>query len=453
MNGVSGFFVPPYPERPKSRLPLPELLRRARRSFLEVWLDAHFEQEMIPTRLLARRILICNSPDSVQDAFIDQHAALERKSPQMRHALEPLLGDGLFISDGLVWKERRRVVAAVTHPSRLASLTPVMTEVAAEFREAWRARPAGQPLDLLAAMGQLAAEVICRTLFGRRLGGEAAATVVQAFARYQARIGHLDLFSVLGLPDWLPRRRGGVTAEVRQIHAVIEGLVQEAMQGGEASLIRAMAEAALPGSGRPMDATAFRNEAATLFMAGHETTANALAWAFYLLSQAPAAEARAVAEAGALGGRAATWEDLPRLPFLRAVVEETLRLYPPVPLLARQAQESITIAGHAVHPGDLVMVVPWLLHRHRRWWRWPDQFLPDRFLPGGPERPRHAYVPFSLGPRVCTGMGFGLAEAVIVLATLLPAFHLRLAPGARVFPVCRLTLRPGEALPMLLTPR
>jgi cytochrome P450 len=113
----------------------------------------------------------------------------------------------------------------------------------------------------------------------------------------------------------------------------------------------------------------------------------------------------------------------------------------------------VTIAGHPVAKGELVMVVPWLLHRHRLWWEAPDEFRPERFLPGAPERPRHAYVPFSLGPRVCTGMGFGLAEAVIVLATLLPACRLRLAPGAVVAPVCRLTLRPGETLPMLSGPR
>ena len=315
-------------------------------------------------------------------------------------------------------------------------------------------RAAGRrAVDVLAEMGGLAAEVICRTLFGRALGGEAAATVVQAFARYQARIGHLDMLSVLGLPDWLPRPRFGVGGDVARIHAVVDGLVRQAMAGGEASLIGAMAEAALPGSGRPMDATALRNEAATLFMAGHETTANLLAWAFYLLSQAPEVEARAVAEAATLGGRAAGWDDLPKLPYLRAVVEETLRLYPPVPLLARQAQEAVEIAGHAVAKGTIVMVVPWLLHRHRSWWDRPDEFRPERFLAGAPERPRHAYVPFSLGPRVCTGMGFGLAEAVIVLATLLPAVRLRLAPEARVFPICRLTLRPGETLPMLVERR
>jgi cytochrome P450 len=453
-----GHFVPPYPDRPTARLPLPELLRRARRSFLEVWHEGHFSQDLIPTRVLAQRMLVCNSPESVQQAFIDHHAAFERKSPQMRHALEPLLGDGLFISDGLVWKERRRVVAPVTHQSRLHLLAPVMTDIAAERRAAWAALPPGSGLDVLAAMGHLTAEVICATLFGRRLGAAGAATVVDAFRRYQARVGNIDLPSLLGLPEWFPRTLlpglRGVSPEVKRIHAVVDELVAGALRGGEASLIRAMAEATLPGRDRPMDATAFRNEAATLFMAGHETTANLLAWAFYLISQAPGAEARLVAEARAvLGGRAASWDDLPNLPYTRAVVDETLRLYPPVPLLAREAQAPATIAGHAVQPGTLVVVVPWLLHRHRRLWDSPDHFAPERFLPGAPERPRHSYVPFSLGPRVCTGMGFGLAEAVIVLATLLQDFRLRLAPGAQVFPVCRLTLRPGETLPMVLERR
>ncbi|MBL6457016.1 cytochrome P450 [Belnapia sp. T6] len=429
------------------------MLRRARRNFLEVWLAGHFSQPLIQTRVLAQRILVCNSPESVQQAFIDGHEALERKSPQMRHALEPLLGDGLFISDGLVWRERRRVVAPVTHHSRLPELAPVMTSVIEERRDAWRGLPPGAPTDILASMGQLTAEVICAALFGRRLGAGAAATVVEAFRRYQARIGNTDLPSLLGLPDWMPRLRLGISPEVRRIHAVVDGLVAGALRGGESSLIGAMAQAALPG-GQRMDATAFRNEAATLFMAGHETTANLLAWALYLLSQAPEAEARLAGEAqAALRGRAAGWEDLPALPYTRAVVDEALRLYPPVPLLARQAGAPLTIAGEAVAPGTIVIVVPWLLHRNPGLWDQPDHFAPERFLPGAPERPRHAYVPFSLGPRVCTGMGFGLAEAVIVLATLLQEFRLRLAPGARVFPVCRLTLRPGERLPMVLERR
>ena len=438
-------FVPPFPPRHTGRLPLPELLRRARRNFLEVWSADQFAQEAISTRVLAQPILVCNSPATVHAAFIDEAAALERKSPQMRHALEPLLGDGLFISDGLVWRERRRAVAPVTHASRLAELAPAISAAAAERAKAWAALPPGAPVDMLAQMAELAAEVICRTLFGRRLGAEAAREVVSAFARYQAVVPQIDALSLLGLPDWLPRPRPlRLRAEVRRIHAVVDRLIAAVMARPDEglSVVGAMAAAG-------MDATACRNETATLFMAGHETSANAMAWSWFLLSQAPDAAARLREEAtAALGGRPATWDDLPRLPFARAVVEEALRLYPPVPLLARTASAPVEIAGHAVPRGGIVLAVPWLLHRNPRLWDEPDRFLPERFLAGRPVR--HAYIPFSLGPRVCTGAQFALAETVICLSTLAQRFALRLAPGARVEPVCRLTLRPGEALPMLL---
>ena len=225
-------YVPPFPDRPAGRLPLPELLRRARRNFLSVWSAPQFAQPVIATRVLARRLLICNSPGTVQAAFVDRAAALERKSPQMRHALEPLLGDGLFVSDGLVWRERRRAVAPVTHASRLAELAPAMTEAAAERAAAWAALPPGAPVDMLAQMAELAAEVICRTLFGRSLGAAAAGEVVAAFARYQAGVPQIDPLSLLGLPDWLPRPRPWrLRAEVRRIHAVVARLISAGMAG------------------------------------------------------------------------------------------------------------------------------------------------------------------------------------------------------------------------------
>ncbi|WP_309139469.1 cytochrome P450 [Siccirubricoccus sp. G192] len=299
--------------------------------------------------------------------------------------------------------------------------------------------------------------MICRSVFGRTLGGDAARQVVGAFARYQRGSGVGGLLSLLGLPGGIGARARAwrLRGEVARIHAVLDRLVAAALAPGAApSLIRAMAEAALPGSGEPLSPLAFRNEAATLFLAGHETTASTMAWAWFLLSQAPGAAARLRAEADAvLQGRAARFEDLPALPFARAVVEETLRLYPPIPLLARQAQQEVELAGRRVPKGAVVMAVPWLLHRHRALWEQPDHFRPERFLPGAPPRPRHAYIPFSLGPRVCTGAHFALAEAMICLATLAQRFAPRLAPGARVFPVCRLTLKPGETLPMLLERR
>jgi cytochrome P450 len=455
-GGGSGAFVPPRPIPFRRRLPLPEIIRRVRRNLLELWHEAHFSADLIPTSLLGRSVLVCNSPASVREAFLDHQEALERKTPRMRHALEPLVGDGLIISDGLVWKERRRVVAPVTHVSRMAELAPAMTEAATEHAARWAALPPGAPVDMLAEMGTLAAEVICRSVFGGPLGAEAAGEVVGAFAAYQRKARAGILADLIGLPGGIAARLGAwpLRAEVRRIHAVLDRLVAEVLaRPGPPCLLLAMAEAHRAAHGRPMSPEPFRNEAATLFLAGHETTAATLAWAWYLLSQDPAAAERLRQEAReALGDRPASPADLPHLPYARAVVEETLRLYPPIPLLAREAQRATNVAGQAVPKGGIVMVVPWLLHRHRRLWVRPDHFEPERFLPGGSAegRPKNAYVPFSLGPRVCTGAAFAMAETVIVLATLAPRFAPALAPEAKVFPVARLTLKPGDTLPMRL---
>lgn len=448
-------YEPPRPARHSGRLPLSQLMAKARGSMLEVWSESSFTTEVIELKLLVQKLFVFNMPDAIQSVFVTQAEAFERKTPQMRHALEALLGDGLFISDGLVWKERRRVVQPVTHPSRMAELTPVMTEVALEWRGAWAARPHGTVIDALEEMGRFAAEVICRTIFGRGLGRDAAAEVVRAFAEYQAKIGNMDLVSLLGLPDFLPRWQGlRVGGSVRRIHAVVDRMIDSILDGGEGegSLIASMAPSLTGGPG--MTRAAFRNEAITLFMAGHETTANTLAWAWFLLSEAPWAEARLHAELDAvLGGRAPGFEDLANLPYTRALIEETLRLFPPVPLLARRAARDTEVAGTMVPRGSIVMAAPWVLHRHHRHWEAPDEFRPERFLPGAPPPAKYTYLPFSLGPRVCTGQHFGLYEAMICLATLAARFRLRPVEGHRAYPASRLTLRPGEHLPMRLERR
>jgi cytochrome P450 len=454
-------YVPPFPVRHEKTLSLREMIRIARKNYLAVWPRGAFNRDVMFRRLLFRDLVICNSPETVAEAFVAQHEQFQRKSPQHRHALMPLLGDGLFVSDGPLWRERRRVVAPVTHATRLPELAPAITEAASERAAAWRRQPPDAPLDVLGEMGRLTAEIICRTIFGRALGADAAAEVVGAFAEYQELVDQTDLLSLAGLPDWLPRPRGRrIRSAVARIHAVVDRLIAEILdhRSAEASLIKAMAEAVVPGThgapGRPMDRRAFRNEAIVLFMAGHETTANVLAWALFILSQDVRSAARLAEElAAVLAGRAATLEDLPRLPFARAVIEETMRLYPPVPLLSREAIAPGIIAGREVKKGTIVLVAPWLLHRRPQLWDQPDAFVPDRFLPGAPKPSRHAYVPFSVGPRVCTGQHLGLAEAVMCLATLFQAVELRLVPGTQVMPVARLTLRPGDALPMLLRPR
>jgi len=450
MSSAVTDFVPPYPHRLTAPLPPLALLARFRSDMLSVWHERHFEEPFIATRLLARRVFVCNSPETAQAAFVTLNHAFERKSPQLRHALEPLIGDGVFIADGLAWRARRPAVTRATLPAALPALAPAMTGPVAERRTAW-AVLGHAAVDMLAEMGGLAAEVMCRALFGPAAvtaSGGAPARMAAAFTRYLARVAWEDLPSLFGLPDWVPRfQRRRIGAEVAAIHAETEALVAAALADPAPSLIRAMAE------GGGLGPAALRDEAATLFLAGHETTGNALSWAWYLLAEDPASAARLREEAHAvLGGRTAGLGDLPRLPFARAVVEEALRLYPPVPVLAREAVAEAELAGQRIPRGALVLVVPWLLHRHRALWDQPDHFRPERFLPGAPPRPRHAFLPFGLGPRVCTGGHFALAEAVITLASLAQDVAPRLAPGVRVAPLCRLTLRPGTTLPMLLGP-
>jgi cytochrome P450 len=452
-------FVPPYPDRPRRPLSALATLRRARRNFLAIWEERCFEWEVFSTRLLSRSLFVCNSPDTVAAAFIERHDGFERKSPQMRHGLAPLLGDGLFISDGDTWRRRRRIVAPIVHASHLPLFAPIMVQAAVETAERWAARQQREPINALTEMASLTAEIICRTIFGRQLGAADAAEVIAAFSAYQRLIGQLDLAYFFGLPDWLPRFHSPATRRAAtRIHIVLDRLICDCrarLSSGETSMVRLLLEAQDEETGEPLDEAALRNEAAVIFMAGHETTANSLAWTWYLLSQAPAVEARLHAElAEVLGDRAPTLDDVPKLVYTRAVFEETLRLYPPVPLLARQAKREETIRGRPVPAGSLVMVVPWLLHRHRKFWGKPDHFIPERFLPENAGfRVRHAYVPFSLGPRICAGAAFGLTEAILCLATLAQRVRLRLAPGAAAVPVCRLTLRPGDDLRMTLEAR
>jgi cytochrome P450 len=452
-------FVPPFPERPKHPLSAFATLLLARRNFLAIWEDRCFEWEVFSTRMLSRTLFVCNSPDTVALAFVEHHDSFERKSPQMRHGLAPLLGDGLFISDGETWRRRRRIVAPIVHVSNLPLFAPLMVQAACETTERWAALPRDKPINALTEMATLTAEIICRTVFGRRLGAEHAAEIVAAFSEYQRLVGQLDLGYFFGVPDWIPRFHSpAIHRSAKRIHQVLEQVIsdcRERLSSGEASMIRLLLKARDPETGEPLDDVALRNEAAVIFMAGHETTANSLAWAWYLLSQAPDVEERLHAElAKTLASRLPTLDDVPELPYTRAIFEETVRLYPPVPLLARQALRDETIRGRSVPKGSLVIVVPWLLHRHRRFWGKPDHFLPERFLPENAQfRVRHAFIPFSVGPRICAGAAFGLTEAVLCIATLAQRVRLRLAPDAAVAPVCRLTLRPGDDLRMYVEDR
>ena len=451
-------FVPPYPFRYEKMPPVWSLIGMAKRNFLSIWGVDDFQSRLRSKKIFTRELVICNRPDVVREAFQTNHEVLQRKSPQMRHALQPLLGDGLFISDTETWAKRRKVVAPIIHGSRVKGFAPIMIETIEEQRSDWASQGEGAEVDALADMAHLTAEIICRTIFGRQLGKDHAAEVVQGFSDYQRHIDQVDILSLFGLPEWLPRFRGrAIKKPVERIMTVLDKIIanyEAQKEKGEASVIGGLLEAR-DENGEPLSREAIISEAAVIFMAGHETTANTLAWAWFLLSQCDKSRAKLQAELDTvLAGRSPTFQDVPNLPYTKAVIEETLRLYPPVPILAREAMADTSIGGKSVPKGSLVMVVPWLMHRNPVLWSKPDVFDPGRFLNPKSKKPnKYGYVPFSIGPRICAGLQFGMTEAILSLAILAQDFELKLKDGTDVQPVARLTLRPGENLPMTLHPR
>lgn len=435
-----------------------------RTNLLSIWPERAYRGCTFAFQLLNQHYLVCNSPDTVKRVFLEEHDNYDRKSPQMRHALEPLLGDGLFVSDGALWKERREYCAPAFEANRLPDFASVMVESAQEMADRWATMPPGSTVDMLNEMARLTSLIIGRTVFGDDTTDEEAAQVVDGFSTYQKAIEQMNWADTFGLPylRWLsnPLSRMRTQRSAAKIHEVIDRIIErhKARQDSDRVTLLSMLLDGHPGSRGekrcPLHALGARNEAIVMFMAGHETTANSLAWAWYLLDHSPRAADRLHEELDrVLGGRAPTLADVPKLSYTRAVFEETMRLYPPVPVLSRQARAGDEIRGKTLQKDSIILVIPWLLHRHELFWEKPNQFIPERFLPEQPRPDKFVYLPFSVGHRVCLGMRFGLTEGILCLATLAQRFRANLHPGHAVDIECRLTLRPRGGLPMALTPR
>lgn len=451
-------FIPPYPERHKKELNPAKMLYMARKDLLSIWAEEAFNFQFMGRKIFNQHVFIANHPKVVKHVFVDNNSNYERKSPMMRQALEPLLGDGLFISDGETWANRRKIQTPLFSVKHVVNYSEIMTQVAQEMREQWAQRT-DPAVQVLPEMAKLTAEIICRCLFGSHLGSDKAAEVVDAFSDYQAAIEQMDLATFLGLPSWVPvpgmsMKRAEQSA--KRIHDVVDAIIEDSIQrGANNSLLGLFLEANKSDKYDKITLTQIRNELIVLFMAGHETTANTLAWAWYLISQCSAVESRMHQEiTEVVGDRLPTYDDYNQLIYTRAILDETMRLYPPVPILSRQSYKKDTIRKREIPPNSIMLVIPWLLHRHKQYWTDPDHFIPERFLPDAPEKiNKHTYIPFSIGPRVCIGKYFGQIELVVSLVTLAQQFRLTLPAGTAVSHDCRLTLRPKDGLPMKLEKR
>jgi len=452
-------FIPPYPKRHKKEINPFQALYYARNDLLSIWDEDAFSDQFMSQKILKQHVFVANSPDIIRYVFVENKDNYERKSPQMRRALEPLLGDGLFISDGDTWASRRRIQTPLFDSSHINMYSKIMASTIQEMADNWQSKPDGSEIEVHTEMAKLAAEIIARTLFGEKLGAENSSSVVAAFADYQAVVKQMALSNFLGLPDWMPNvnaKIGKARVAAKTIHNAVDTIIALAEKGGhEGTLVAELIKANRSEDGIDvMTRKQIRNEIIVLFMAGHETTANVLSWTWYLISQSPDVEKKLHEElATVLGDRTPTFADIENLKYTRAILDETMRLYPPVPILSRQALKEDTIRGKKIPAGSLMLIVPWLIQRHKKFWKDPDHFIPERFMPGAEKPVKFTYLPFSAGPRVCIGKSFGITESVLAIAIIAQRFRLTLPKDAQVTHECRLTLRPKGKLPMTLEHR
>ena len=417
-------------------------LSEARKNVLSIIPDIATKQPIVSGKTGVRWHMLMD-PDAIRRVLLEE---LENypKSDVTKNLLRPAIGESLFIAEGAHWRWQRRAAAPVFSHRNVTGLAPVMS--AAAEASLGRVEAAGnRATDIYAEMVRATFDITAKVTLS---GGNTFSSeeVHKAIDGYIAAAGKLSFFDILGLPMWVPRpSRVMAGSSLKQMKTIADDAVNSRRTAGAGDvpdLLDLLLEGEDPETGRAMSTAELRDNLLTFIVAGHETTALTLAWAFYLSAFDQEVQDKARAEAqSALQGRTATAADLPNLPYCRMIIDEALRLYPPAAIVSRTAQAPDTLAGREVRRGDTVMIPIYALHRNALLWDEPDTFRPERFA-DRKKVDRYAYLPFGDGPRICIGASFALQEAVIILATLLSKRKFTLVAGKTPKPVMILTLRP-----------
>jgi unspecific monooxygenase len=447
-------LVPPAPPRAPDSMGLFRRIMAMRTSAISVWGDRSYEEDIIRSRFFGRSSFILNDPDAIRHVLVDNYENYVR-TPAAIRVLRPILGEGLLIAEGRTWKHQRRTLAPAFTPRAVMPLIPHMLAATDQTIAKLKAT-SNAPVDLREAMQRMTLEIAGRTMFsfGMDRHGAALRDFVMEYGERLARPHVFDLILPLSWPspqDFSRARfRKRWTAFVAMLMAERRAAGKE--EGAPPSdLFDLMGAARDPETGDAFTDEQLGDQVATMILAGHETTATALFWSLYLLALDPGSQDQLAAEVKDATVNGAL--DIERLKFTRAVVDETMRLYPPAFLIARAAGAADTIAGMPVKKNDIVLIAPWLLHRHEKLWRDPNAFIPARFMPPSPPPDRFAYLPFGVGARVCIGAHFALVEATLALAKMIGAFKVELIDKAPVLPVGVVTTQPDRSPMFAITPR
>ncbi len=448
-------FVPPHPPAPARELSLLAFLRAIRTNTLTMWTDAAYEQDTVVRHLLGRINVLVNAPEAIRRVLVDNPGNY-RRSPASIRILRPITGNGLLLSEGEAWRHQRRTIAPALAPRVMPMLARHIVATAQEQLVSIAAQAAQGPIDLLAAMQGLTLEIAGRSMFSLEMRAFGA-PLRRMLAEFAQRFGRPFLFDML-LPPSIPtlrdlRRRRFQARWMRLMESIMHDRLREPQPETPRDLFDLLRAARDPETGEAFSPAQLRDQLATLLLAGHQTTAVTLFWSLTLLAQDTQEQERLAEEVRGLAIEPdAAMTVLPRLVRTRAVVSEALRLYPPAPTMAREAIGPDRLGDFDLPGRSVVMIAPWVLHRHRRLWREPDAFDPSRFMPDAPPGsspgagsvPRFAYLPFGAGPRVCVGAQFALTEAALVLAMLVQRFEVALEDTRPVLPVAIVTTQPDH---------
>lgn len=442
-------MIPPKPAARPDRVSLRRYMRLFRADILSAQPARLYRAWMAEFRTPFFRSFLINQPDLIREVLRERPDAFP-KSERIGQGLRPLLGNSVFLSNGATWRRQRRIIDPAFAGGRLRDTFPAM-QAAAEAARVRLLDRLETEVEIETAMSHAAVDVIFRTLFSIPIEDALAERVFSLFKTYQRRQPILNLAALVPLPRWasgvVPRRRDRAATEIRMLIAqMTEHRMQEIRENrAPDDLATKIMTTNDPETGAPFDTDEMVDQVAIFFLAGHETSASALAWSLYLLALFPEWQDRLAEEAQA--NTAPSFATVGQLRLSRDVFREALRLYPPVPMMVREARCPDRFRGRPVPAGSQLVISPWHLHRHERLWDNPDGFDPDRWATeNGQTCQRSAYIPFSAGPRVCPGAGFAMIEGPLVLSALLRDLRFDIVPDRTPVPVAHLTVRSRDGI-------